>query len=335
MMRKVIVGLIVVGLLAFAGQVQAIDNGTADPLGLISSAAIQPFWSAGANFTIIEITSPEFFNTTLHGVFFDDTCARDQSKPLPVTRNGILLFTPDDIGINYNGLAAIARTVNGISLVPITNDAPIHVKGHWVNLANDHIRVVDPISVAAAETGLPEQTWNPLRSGADWTNPFEDGVFHTTIILVCPSAAIANPVTGILPTASGFPAAPLIAFAATKPAALIAGVIYDQFEFPLRNVTVPCVCITPLPVLTINSVYGDPNAFTSLYYTELFTYSIIPGGPGLDPSTNNAVRTFTGYRNIVTTNASFPGGQGDQFGRLNNASASALQGMFPFVPGLR
>jgi hypothetical protein len=330
MTKKAIVGLIVVGLLAVAGQVQAIDNGTGDPLGLISSAAIQPFWSAGANFSIIEITSPEFFNLNLHGVFFDAACNRDQSVPLPVTRNGILLFSPDDIGIDYNGLAVVARTFNGIALTPITNDAPIHIKAHWVNFAADHIRVVDPISVDAAETN-PPQTWNALRSGADWTNPIEGSVFKTTIFLVCPSSAVLAAV----PVANGFPAAPLIAFATTKPNALIAGVIYDDDEFPLRNITLPCVCITAFPVLTINTVYGDPTATVAFFYTEIFTYSIIPGGPGLDPSQNNTVRTFTGYRNIVVNSPLWPGGQGDQFGRLNNASGSALQGMVPFTTGLR
>jgi len=332
MTRKVIVGLMVVGLLAFAGQVQAQNNGTADPLGLISSAAIQPFWSANPSFTIIEITSPEFFNFNLHGLFFDAACNVDQSVFLPITRNGILLFTPDDLGINYNGLAVVAWSNDGLNLVPIDNDDPIHIRGHWVNFTEDYIRVVDPIAVDAAETN-PAVTWNTLRSGASWTNPVEGLSHKTTIFLVCPSPAIANPVTGALATAKGFPPAPLIAFQANKALAQIAGVIYDDSEFPLRNVFVPCVCITPLPVLTINSVYGDPTATgPDGFYTELFTYSIFPGGPAGPLSVNP--RTFTGYRSIVTI-PGWPGGQGDQFGRLNNASRAALQGMFPFTPGLR
>ena len=288
-MRKVIVGLMVVGLLAVAGQVQAQSNGTGDPLGLISSAAIQPFWSAGANFTIIEITSPEFFNFNLEGYFFDAACNRDQSRPLPVTRNGLLLFTPDDIGIDYNGLAVVVNSFDQLTPVPIHNDRPIHIRGHWVNFASDHIRVVDPIAVDAAETN-PQQTWNTLRSGADWSNPVEGLNSHTTIFLVCPSpAAITSAATGLLsstlpPLGPGFPPAPLIAFQANKSAALIGGVIYDDNEKPLRNIVVPCVCITPLPVLTINSVYGDPTATgPDGFYTELFTYSIFPGTPG-DPA---------------------------------------------------
>jgi hypothetical protein len=321
--------LIVAGLLACAGQVQAQDNGTADPLGLIASAAIQPFWSSGANFTVIELTSPVNFNTSLHAIFFDATCARDQSIPLPVTRNGILLFTPDDIGIAYNGLAVIARTPNDISLSPIPLDAPIHVRGHWVNFANDHIRVLDPISVAAAES-TPQQTYNPLRSGADFTSPLEGSTFSTTIFLVCPAPTVvgsneevtSNRVTGVLPTSEGFPAAPRVAFGTTGATSGIVGVIYDDDENPLRNIQVPCVCITPLPVLSINSVYGQASATgaSGLFYTELFTLPVSTTEKVLQPA------TFTGYRSIVVSDAVWPGGSGDKFSRLNNASSNALRG---------
>jgi len=326
MMRKFIVGMIAIGVLSCAGQVQAQNNGTGDPLGLIASAAIQPFWSSGANFTVIEITSPVNFNTDLDAHFFDNTCAKDQSISLPVTQNGLLLFTPDDIGIAYNGLAVIGRSANSLTLTPIPLTAPIHVRGHWVNFANDHIRVLDPISVTAAESS-PQQTWNPLRSGATFVSPLEGADFQTTIFLVCPGSTV----TGALPTTSGFPEAPRIAFGTTAATSGIVGVIYDDDENPRRNIQVPCVCITALPVLTINSVYGNASATgsTGLFYTELFT---LPGTPAGTPPVTPPPAAFTGYRSIVISDAVWPGGQGDKFGRLHNASSSALQGIVPAVP---
>lgn len=328
-MRKLTVGLIVAGLLACAGQVQAQDNGTGDPLGLIASAAIQPFWSSGENFTVIEITSPVRSNTDLHAIFFDNTCARDQSVPLPVTQNGLLLFTPDDIGIAYNGLAVIARTPNDINLSPIPLEAPIHVRGHWVNFANDHIRVLDPISVVAAESS-PQQTYNPLRSGVDFTSPVEGSTFNTTIFLVCPRSTV----TDVLPAKDAFPAAPRIAFGTTAANSGIVGVIYDDDETPLRNIQVPCVCITPLPVLDINSVYGQASASASgLFYTELFTLESVR----VDPETEEEIlvppAAFTGYRSIVISDGVWPGGTGDKFARLTNGSSFAYRGIF--VEGAR
>jgi hypothetical protein len=303
LVSKLVAIVLAMGWLSFGGPVEAQDNGSGDPLGLIGFAAIQPFWSSGENFTIIEVTSPVAFNTGLHGVFFDAGCRRDQSVSLPVTQNGILLFTPDHIGISYDGLAVIASTANQIDSVPIDL---IHTRAHWANFANDHLRVVDPISVAAAESTSPMQTWNPLRTGASWINPREDLDAHTTIFLVCPSSAV----TDEIPPSRGFPSPPPIAFGATKETSSIVGVIYDDAEVPLRNIQVPCVCLTPLPVLTINSVYGNlaTSPHTGQFYTEIFSL---------------VGRSFTGYRNVVVTSGAWPGGQRDEFGRLHNGSASA------------
>lgn len=190
-MRKLIVGLMVVGLLALAGPASAVDNGTADVLGLISSAVIQPFWSAGASFTLIELTVPtNGFGDGYHGVFFDAACNRDFSIPITLTTNDILVFAPDDFGVNYNGLMTLALTRNNLTSFPIPDFAALHSRGHWVDVAADALRVVDPIAVYSPETAPPAQTWSPLRSAASWSNPLEDALFQTTIFLVCPSSAV-------------------------------------------------------------------------------------------------------------------------------------------------
>ncbi len=46
-MRKIIGVLVGVALVLMVGSANAANNGTGDPLGLIASAAIQPFYSAG------------------------------------------------------------------------------------------------------------------------------------------------------------------------------------------------------------------------------------------------------------------------------------------------
>src|SRR5262245_17101941 len=237
-MRKLIVGLMMVGLLALAGPASAADNGTADPLGLISSAVIQPFWSAGANFTMFEITSPVGFNFFLHMVFFNAACVEDFSVPFDLTGNDILVFAPDDFGIDYNGLATVAWSFNNIDQVPIPRDSAIHMQAHWVNIAADYIRVVTPIAVASPETP-GGQTWSPLRSAASWSNPLQGTAFSTTIYLVCPSSSVLAEI----PASRGFPAPPRIAFGTTRDTSGITGIVYDDDEKVLRDVRVACRCI--------------------------------------------------------------------------------------------
>jgi hypothetical protein len=310
-MRRFIVGLMAIGLLAFAGQAQAENNGTGDPLGLIASGAIQPFWAAGDSFTIIEITSPVGFNSApetlnLHAIYFNATCARLLSVPFPVTMNGIRLLSPDVDGATFNGLAVIGSSPNGLDLVPLEN--PIHVKGHWFNFGLDIARVADPISLDAAES-LPIQTWNPLRSGADFISPVEGADSLTTIYLVCPSSAVIATV----PAARGFPPAPSIA-------STIDGIIYDDDENKLRDFQVSCSCLTTIPIRTIpgGSVYADAGATGDNFYTELFTTGA----------------AFLGYMSRVDTSGLFPGGQGDYFTRLHNGSWQAI-GLGNNTPGLR
>jgi hypothetical protein len=323
-MRKSVIGLMVVALLLCAGQAGAVDNGTGDPLGLIASGAIQPFFALGANIAVIEVTSPVGNNFDLHGIFFDANCVQDFSIPIPVSENDVEIFSAKTaFGVNYNGLLVIAGTANQVALIPAFN--PFHVRSQWVNLAGDFIREIDPISIVAAESGnppaIPQQTWNPFRSAASFGNPIEGAVFHTEIFLVCPSANV----TGVLLVADGFPAPPKFAFAFTKAAALIGGVVYNDDEVPLRNIFVPCGCLSMFPVLTLNPVYGDPTATNFLFYTELVAFPYVAATPN----------TFMGYRSIIVTAGVWPGGTGDDFGRLNNGSVNRYEDRQPFIRGDR
>ena len=101
-MRRFVAGLTILVFMTLAGEVAAQSNGTGDPLGLISSAVIQPYWSAGADFTLIELTSPVFFNNdagTLHAIFFNASCTRLISRAVPLTINGIALIDSDILGV--------------------------------------------------------------------------------------------------------------------------------------------------------------------------------------------------------------------------------------------
>lgn len=305
-----------------AGHAGAQSNGTGDPLGLIADAAIQPFWAQGANVAVIDLTSPVGDNSggkksdPLHAIFFNASCVRDFSIPIPVTENGLFVFSPDDLGVDYTGLLVIAGTTDQVSMVPAS--FPFHVRSEWINFGGDWIREVDPIAVRSAESA---QTYSPLRSAASFVSILEDATFHTEIYLVCPSPST---VLSVLPVSRDFPPAPRIAYAPARSGALIVGVIYDEDEAPLRNITLPCNCSSMFPVLDINPVYGDPSA-SSTFYTELVTYTTFTETPN----------TFTGYRGITVTAGVWPGGTGDDFGRLNNGSAAAYLNISGGAAGLR
>jgi len=316
-MRRFAAGLTILVFMALAGEVAAQSNGTADPLGLISSAVIQPYWSAGADFTLVELSSPVFFNNDsgLHLVFFNANCARLVSRPVPLTINGIALIDSYLLGVPAgNGLIAIANTQNGFDLVPIPQfpfsalsvptfqfSGPLHSRGHWVSFANDHINVVDPIAVGSPETlitapPLNQQTYSPLRSAATFTNPQNSATKLTTIFLICP-----GPVVAFLPASAGFPAPPPLTNA-------IRVVIYNNEEVEL-DTFINCACLSAFPLATTGAFAGvyttapDPQAFSlqPLWYTELFSF---PLGA-----------SFTGYRG--ETGSFF-------FSRLFNASGAAL-----------
>jgi len=345
-MRKLIVVLIGVSLLLMAGQASAVNNGTGDPLGLISSAAIVPFWSNGPNptgdNTLIEVTSP-LTDSFLHVVYFDASCNRLFSKPHFVSWKGAAVFSPDVDGVNVTGLAVIGRAGGGFDPLPIPDSGAIHVRGLWFNFPADFVREIDPIAVTSPETPAPRQTYSPLRSAASFGAPVDTGPFATTIFLICPGPLVLSALSG-----PGYPAPPLIAYAPAQPG-FVFGVLYDDDEDVLIDFRLPCNCSSMFQLSTdISPLYGDVFSFLPEFvsYTELFTYNLAgvfpvptvttPGSP-LNP------RTFTGYRGITVTDTIWPGGTGDGFGRLANGSAynyrvngndHDLFGPF-FVPGLR
>jgi hypothetical protein len=343
-MRKTIGVAIGVALLLMAGQASAQNNGTGDPLSLISSAVIQPFWSLAADNTLIEVTSP-LDDNALHVVYFDSTCARLFSAPKFVSHKGAIAFSPDVDGVNVAGLAVIGRSVGGqFNPLPIPDADGIHVRGHWFNFAADFVRLVDPIAVKSAESA---QTYSPLRSAASFGAPVDTSPFSTFLYLICPGPLVVPFAGGPAPALASppFPAPPLIAWMPAQPG-LIFGVLYDDDEDVLIDFRLPCNCSSMFQLSTdISPLYGNPANFLGEFvsYTELFTYNVVGTSP--PPAVTANPLTFTGYRAITisTDGGIWPGGSADDFGRLANGSAynyrvngndNELFGPF-FVPGLR
>jgi hypothetical protein len=339
-MRKIIGLLVGMALVFMVGSANATNNGTGDPLGLIASAAIQPFFSTGPDNTLIEVTSP-LDDNFLHVIYFNAACNRLISLPKFVSHKGAIVFSPDiDLGPlgapgNVNGLAAIARTANNVTLSPIPALASIHVRGYWFNLVQDFVRVVDTIAVDSAETGVAvpadKQTYSPLRSAASFVAPRDISPFFTTTLhLICPNLTVYAE-SGLFPP--NFPSPPAVT-------TTIMGFLYDDDENFLLDFFLNCNCSTMFPLGSVSPLYaGLAKSFLS--YTELVTQNPVGQLTPVCPSTNPVCNpsAFTGYRAI-----SVGGGALDSFGRLANGAAYNYRnagdhflGIFDpnFTPGLR
>jgi hypothetical protein len=307
-MRRFAIGLILVMCLILPGQADAF---WADPLGLISSAVIQPYVSSGS-FTVVELTSPVFWNIPIEGFWFDAFCARLVSFPRPLTRNDIELFAPEDYGVLGDGLLVLAYSFNNQNLRPIPPNTPIHSRGHWVNIPEDYIRVIDPIAVSSPES-VPAPSYSPLRSAASWTNPQvpvdTTAPFGNAIYFVCPTSSVYS----VLPTALGFPTPPAVVTQLFLR-------VFDNELFVLDRI-IPCTCFTVFNLGNPMFPYTTPPdvhdlSLQALWYSEVaalpFPYTEVRPG-------------FTGYRNLTVTTT--PLGSfspsADQFSRLNNASTEA------------
>lgn len=363
-MRKLIVGLIVVGLLA-VGAAPSMAQ-TADPLGLIASGAVIPYvGNAGiqvinslsssggflgaqnvGSLAILEVTSPVGSNAPpeesafgakpFHMFFFDQTCVRQgPSVGLPLTTNDYELVNLNNIG-NIPGAGLIAAAgvdINGgvdDILSPLSN--PIHARVYWINAVDGVLsRVLEPISIHNPEAISINATWNPLRTGATFTAPLEGSGVHTTLYLVCPTRTI---IPAVFPEGNADGSCSLgdgNCFPKLRPRPVLSNGttplffrIHDDEEAFKRNVDVWCRCWGSHPIVDIDPIYSNPDPIVGAPFG---TYTEIDGKAACQPDEGGDPHcSFTGYRSIQW-GAGVVGN--DIFGRLSNANYQSLHGLAP------
>lgn len=158
-MRKLMglkVALLVVSLLTMAAVPATAQ--LADPLSLAASGVLLPFFSdpAAGFVSVLEVVSPVVPTTTgvlpvtgktnpLHAIFFNAACVRDGSIATLETAKQAIAFisTASPLTLTFNGLAAIAQTVQGNDLVPLA--FPIHTRTHWIDAKTGRLRELEPI----------------------------------------------------------------------------------------------------------------------------------------------------------------------------------------------
>jgi hypothetical protein len=218
-----------------------------DPLSLAASGVLLPFFSdANAGFvSVLEIVSPVVptnlgitppfnFLNPIHAVFFRENCARDKSIADVETAKQAKAFitTASPLTLTFNGLAAIANTLQGNDLVPLS--FPLHTRTHWIDAKTGRLRELEPIILdtfltlnpgflplvanvgangsiglcgpgagvfaGSANNGF---CWSPLRSAATFVTPQESASLKASIYMICPTADIQSATGGVFsPTAT-------------------------------------------------------------------------------------------------------------------------------------
>jgi hypothetical protein len=319
-MRKLMVGLLVVGLLAAAGPAMAQSfnhcaffngnsscTGWGDPLALLATGAVLPYFGSGTgaiedgSISFLEVYAPNFAPSSVHMFFFDRNCTRQgESFNLPVSQNDveILPLHPDFIGASapVDGLVTLAGTDGGgFILVPL--DAPLHAKVLWINVGSNEFRTLDPITLATFDDA-PALIWNTLRTGATFFAPNVSGI-TTQLFFICPNDNIQSKSTtshaAAFPRVDGFPVFitsnngdGFQTAGATTPLRLR---IFDDEESFLRDASTTCNCLTKTQVTTISNVFTNHVLAPNGTYTEIEGGTV--GSTSCDPDPTHAVPATT------------------------------------------
>jgi hypothetical protein len=268
---------------------------------LFASGAIVPFRVEKGSVSFLELLSPVASNAQpnapdAHLVFFDAACTRGESVNLPVTTNDVEILSLGGIATRDGLVVVVATRDGGFTLVPPA--APMTARVHHINVAEDYARVFDPITVRHAE--IEDAFWNPLTPFGAFFAPPEGATFQTTLTFVCPTTAV----TTLISVADGWPPPPDVA-------STIGGVVYDDEETPLRDISTTCRCLTVRSVRELSTVYTDlataPNGtLTKLLGTPLFS-------------------TFVAWRAIRVLDGALPGGNLDDWSRVTSLAPGPLR----------
>jgi hypothetical protein len=278
-MRKLTVGLLVLGLfVALAAPAMA---QVADPLGLITSGAVLPYFSSGGSLSLLEVYAPIQGVPKLHGLFYDHNCAKGpESIGIPLTANDVQIVPlPGNTANSATGLLALGNVdPTGFLLEPmdINLGEAIVARVIWFNLATPgFVRTLEPIQIVHAEIGPTDgYIWNPLRSAAVFEAPrYVTGSLETNLIFICPRNTIQHTTGSAFPTTL-FPAIDPT-FNSNAPgsgAAVTRFRVYDLDERFLRDVSNTCDCITIRALPQISAVYSDAVEAPFGTYTEVEAY---------------------------------------------------------------
>jgi hypothetical protein len=273
-MRKLVVGILVALLVTMTG-----GAASADPLSLLTNAALIPYFNASpSSLSFLILASPVRdvgFNE--HLFYYTASCIRQESSFTPLTQNDTLLWLINGQTSIEEGVILVAGTTTGADQVPITD--PFMARLLWWDGTVDHGRVIDPAGAEEWATFSEAIDFGALDTGAvlPFMPPDDGATFFDRVIFTCPIGTVpSSQQTGVPNLAADMDI--LGDLFATTSVGLFA-VVYDEEEEPINDWTATCQCVGLKP--------GSASAFTPVIrlrdvnpaYATRTTYTEIQASP--------------------------------------------------------
>src|SRR5712692_7885941 len=366
-------GVLVVCLLV--ASVAPVSAQLADPLSLAASGVLLPFFSdpAAGFVSVLEVVSPVVPTTTgfsppfsftnpIHAVFFNEACVRSKSIADVETAKQAKAYitTASPFTLNFNGLAAISRTLQGNDLIPL--NFPLHTRTHWIDAKTGRLRELEPIILdtfltlapgflplvenpgAGASIGLCGPgagvfagsinngfCWSPLRSAATFVTPQESASLVASIYMICPTSDIQSATGGgVFPIAAGFPRIqnrdgsfgfPGRSVITGNNVTTLRGRIYNDDESGPKDILVPCTCLSTTKVATIDSIYSTAPVNLGAHTVPVWYTELEAQSVNPNPVVAGSAQFFSF---TGYWNLEVAGREGTLFHRMSNASLDNL-----------
>jgi hypothetical protein len=276
-MRKLAVGILVALLLTMTG-----GTAFADPLSLLSNAAIIPYFNTTASsLSILVLASPATdVGPNEHLFYYTASCIRQESSFTPLTQNDTLLWLINGQTSIPEGVILVAGTNTGADITQIID--PFMARLLWWDGSVDHGREIDPAGAIEISTiGGPIADYPALDTGGvlPFMPPDNGTAFFDRVIFTCPIGTIPSSTQTGVPNLAADMATAGGGYSSQTTSIGLFAVVYDEEEEPINDWTATCQCVGLKP--------GSASAFSPVIrlkdvnpaYVANSTYTEIQASP--------------------------------------------------------
>jgi hypothetical protein len=275
-MRKLTVGTLVALLVTLTA-----GSAFADPLGLLSRAALIPYFNTSASsLSVLVLASPvSDVGPSEHLFYYTASCIRQESSFTPLTQNDTLLWLINGQTSIEEGVILVAGTTTGVDQVPLEDLFVARLL--WWEGSVDHGRVIDP--AGAREFSFPSLAFNfgSLNTGAvlPFMPPDDGAIFTDRVIFTCPIGTVPSATqTGVPNLAADMDE--ISGYTSVTTSIGLFAVVYDEEEEPINDWTATCQCVGLKPgsasgfspvirLKDVNPAYQARSTYTEIQASPL------------------------------------------------------------------